>query len=1371
MTGMQELWQAFDAVLGGGETSALLVVGPPRCGKTEFAFEALMRALERNHGGGAMMTVSGRVTADRLGNRAIRRMGASMKARPVTTLSALAFAVIADARRYEDLPAPRLLNGAEQDALLRRVVAAHLGHAEAGNLCDTCVLLREYFADDRWTDTVAPAREQSGGATTMAMFERGVSSSFVDQLRDMLARINELGASFAHEREYVGEAAGTGRNADRIAVQWRLAFALRREYVRAIEHTYPGEYRLDASRLLVEAAAVLRRVQAEEVRLQPETVPAVLVVDDFHDATLAGLRFLEALAVAGVRLVLVGNPDEAVQTFRGSYPEYLMGCAVRGPLHAALHRIPVSDTPADAAAPTYRDLLASRISLSIPSPEPDDTPMPQRPGKLPRYAGSLPIRRLDEPGANADAGLGTSRLEDGTVATTLYKSPREEMDDVVWRMKRLHLDQGIAWNDMAIIAHDNATVRSFGERLRRDGVPVRYSSVTRPLKDEPFVQGLFALIELALLRRRGIDAVDLPLATLSSYVRARVATLMACPLVAAGTQSAEGAPARLAPVESAMSALESLAAVVQESAEAVGADGQRHLAALIESWERYRDAVNEHRQAARRAAAVNVDDGVLTGETADDELPFGQRAMYLMLAFDNPKAPATPVLDSLGAILGRDPQAVAFRRLWDMVGRVADGMDRLPNREAQYTLALAWNETGVAGSWQRAALRNDVAGRAANDRLDVAMRLFQFAADGSAGEDIVAFMDQVRSMQIEADSLAHVGPVEQAVTLTTPAGAAGNHWRHVWLPAVQQDVWPNLAERATLFGGEDLADLMLHGRIGDADPTHCDARLAAVLSSEKKNLLVAVTRADETLTISATWNEDCTPSDFLYGYLPERFIRQRDEAVFTRPGGEAVHDGDAISHAGLDADPRGLVTAARITLACHGADSPEGQDAASALALLAEHGVRSADPEHWYFVDLPHDGATGGEAESRAEARGGRHIVTLSPSSVDGIWSCPVCWLLERRCSGPQSGGVHAGFGTIVHEVAQRGSEERLDMPGSMAAESTESRIAAVTERLMAIYRSLRRDPQGIDSPTDRYDAMKLDRSAETMLTNIASYFVNGCDAAYPFRNAQYMSVGALERAECEVEFTARFDIDDMLAAYNAIPGIEPMTSGELLAVMGTLVGGWPEGMCDDLTIRLSGRIDRLEHRRYQDGREAVRLIDYKTGRKYAITQIFNDLQLVCYQLGLAFPEDRGCVGPSPRMPYIAQSGLFFVREDDGPSRSREVESLHQPALLRNGAWNTEPFTLRYYFKDPQYLEIPELPETPPAGVRAAAWDQIVRLRGSQTLWALTMVARVFYAAAASRSSLLIAHPTPDHVKHCRMKASCPACAGELNTVYETRQA
>lgn len=88
---------------------------------------------------------------------------------------------------------------------------------------------------------------------------------------------------------------------------------------------------------------------------------------------------------------------------------------------------------------------------------------------------------------------------------------------MVWRIKRSHLDRGTEWNDMAVIAHDNATVRQFGERLRRDGVPVRYSSVTRPLKSEPFVQGLFALIELAQLREQGLDGTDMSLKNIGAF--------------------------------------------------------------------------------------------------------------------------------------------------------------------------------------------------------------------------------------------------------------------------------------------------------------------------------------------------------------------------------------------------------------------------------------------------------------------------------------------------------------------------------------------------------------------------------------------------------------------------------------------------------------------------------------------------------------------------------------------------------------------------------------------------------------------------------------------------------------------------------------
>lgn len=60
--------------------------------------------------------------------------------------------------------------------------------------------------------------------------------------------------------------------------------------------------------------------------------------------------------------------------------------------------------------------------------------------------------------------------------------------------------------------------------------------------------------------------------------------------------------------------------------------------------------------------------------------------------------------------------------------------------------------------WQREALNNTDAGRAANDRLDTAMRLFDYASGSAASRDLPEFFAQVRAMRIEADSLAKVAP-------------------------------------------------------------------------------------------------------------------------------------------------------------------------------------------------------------------------------------------------------------------------------------------------------------------------------------------------------------------------------------------------------------------------------------------------------------------------------------------------------------------------------------------------------------------------------------------------------------------------------------
>lgn len=73
--------------------------------------------------------------------------------------------------------------------------------------------------------------------------------------------------------------------------------------------------------------------------------------------------------------------------------------------------------------------------------------------------------------------------------------------------------------------------------------------------------------------------------------------------------------------------------------------------------------------------------------------------------------------------------------LWNLVGTVAQGLRQLPAKEPQYALSVAWNACDVASRWQREALNNTDAGRAANDRLDTAMRLFDYAS-GSAASGI-----------------------------------------------------------------------------------------------------------------------------------------------------------------------------------------------------------------------------------------------------------------------------------------------------------------------------------------------------------------------------------------------------------------------------------------------------------------------------------------------------------------------------------------------------------------------------------------------------------------------------------------------------------
>lgn len=1343
-----------------------LVAGAPRSGKTEFALDMLIAAMKRYGDANAVMTVSGRQIADMLGDRAIRELSAVSQARPVTTLSAVAFRLLTAARSAQGKPLPKLLNGAEQDVIIRKVLASHVEHRQHGDECATCDLLRVYFAVSEWSGLVADDS----------------TDAFANQLRDMLARMNEIGAKPELENMLIARAASRNGELDarreRLRTQWRLAFALREEYNAAIRAAYSGEYRLDASQLMIDATEAVSDIRDADI-------PNMLIVDDFQDATLAGFALLEALHNRGTRLLLVGNPDEAVQTFRGSYPEYLFNEA-QSRMGARLERIEnlYAACENDGAQTIrnasnrqnvhddYRTLVATRVSLSIASTEPTDVPLPERPGKMRNIPGAMPIEAL--PSGNTDACVTPA---DGSVETALYRSSSEELDDVVWKIKTEHLQRSREWNDMAVITHDNATVRAFGERLRADGVPVRYSSVTRPLKDEPFVQGLFALIELAELKRRTIAASGMDPQAAGSYIRSRVASIMASPLITVGgDRQHEGRPARLASVESAMHALASLAEIVgddeiraQDSANMAKTDveQQSSLLRLMADWHEY----------MAKCHAISDEGQHDGGHDGDQDDPvFDMDALYVLLLEGN----TDRVIDTIASVTGSDPQVKAFASLWKVLDKTCEAEHKLVLREPQYVLDCAWRACGKAEIWQRVALEHSAAGRAANDRLDAAMRLFNYASGGeSSGEfaarTIEAFMEQVRSLTIEADSLAHTAPIDQAVTLTTPAGAAGRHWNLVFLPSLQQGQWPNLTPRNTLFGGEELADVMLHGELSDTVTTSAgkrDAQLAAVLASEQKSFLVALTRADECAVMSAVLNDDHVPSDFLYGYVPEWFDRDRDADMERREYAAIGSQGD---YAGLESDPRGLIAAARSVLAMEPSNSPKARDAAETLALLASRGIRAADPDCWPFVEEPVSLA---ERETIQNGKTRQSdVVTLSPSAVDNLWACPVCWMLENRFSGPRMGSVATNFGSLIHTVAQKATEAGLDMPEQHTAISDMDNIDAITEQMYAEYERLRGDLNGITDPAQRYQALKKDEQAKDALRNIATYFVQSNHGDYPIKNNDAFSVGKLTKAEPELKFTAKFDFDDILAAYNAMDGIHAISRNELIAIMGTLVGGWPQtGMGEHLTVRLTGRIDRVERRDMADGTQQVRLIDYKTGASPNGEGLFNDLQLVCYQLGLVFPEGSGLHGAQAvaAAPNITQSALFHVTKHafPAPYGNTAAESHMQQALFASGSLNTGAFVPRYYVKklDKDFQDgLDEM--LPPMEVSDEHWSEFVGLRDTMAVWSLTMIARVFYAAAASRANEITARPTSEHMKYCRNTAVCPACAGEQNTVFERRTA
>ncbi len=1614
----------------GRNTNVLLVFGAPNAGKSSFALSALLLGLRFDWSAAsgspcslnnraaqlllrnairsdlAVAAAQNRTTAARMSDYVIQNLGVSHQSRPVGTLSALAFSLISARNKLFGMPAPKLLNGAEQDALLREVVRVHVNHVlqgDSGN-CKVCALFSEYFASDyskdslskdssldsaskdSWIYTISKLQDAQNSEESPNSNDFLVNSAFIHQLRDMLARLDEMGIVSDYAESNMLNSLDSRLNVQsdfvsssivaRLRTQWNLAFALRREYADCVHKKYPNAFRLDSSRLLASGVQILNNIfnnlhcnSANESSVACDSslefyalklfLPHMLVVDDFHDVTLAGLAFLESLARLGVRIVLTANPDESVQSFRGSYPDYVVESAQNGVMQAAVSKIcdykvegfgedgeyfakqasqdvkrqesrNIPDFLNHSNRSIALNLFSARVSLSIASLMPTQMSMTRRAWKMANIQGAFPIEKIE---------LNSQKTENSSVSGDLYRTPSQEMDCVIWQIKRAHLDNKIPWKNMAVIAHDNATVRAFGERLRKDGVPVKYSSVTRALRDEPFIKALFAIIELAQFSQKSVDDLaksvhlgDYTLYSIAHFVRSRIKTVMESPLVDSGDYNC----ADLAAIDSLMRSICSLSEVILGE-NANGANSP--LRGLIEQWQalsnRLLSASGE--KAGNAVADFTVDNRVFNAQPNANSTQFSVESCYILIlkalidgccadsgdftdsgdleSEENQVAKSAEIFSVLQKMTPNSVHMRALMRVFNIVLRLSKDLKRnlakvknSGENQASYVLGKAWNLCNCAKKWQIQALSNNDEGRAANDRLDAAMRLFEYAnsflstsAQGqqtpngvSAAPTIAEFIDQVRQMEIEADSLASVAPLPDAVTLTTPSGSVGRLWDYVWIPAVQQRVWPNTAARSTMFASETLVDIVLNSRIlsgetGDTGETGdsrgksessytndityffdaysknpngiCVSDKQAIFTGEQRSLLMAITRARKHLCISAVNSDDCVPSDFLYYYLPEIYWRNQDGSCdYTDFCGDSAGD-----FAAVDADARGLVCASRIALAqavCglqnsgNLAENHTVKDALAALNLLKSNGVDAANPDNWDFMrknydsvadsvaDSAVDSASPDESQATAKSREksqeksplksqekaatNQNLVTLSPSMVDKLWSCPVCCLLESKFAGPTVGSAATQFGTLIHETARWASQdEHLDneylrkkypqlqafvsgFVGTRAQESAgfdfsfdsfsalqKKAIEDVANKMIEHYYSICPSDSSISNVKDRYRFIKNDLNVRRALYTISQYFVGSLNGQnYPIlaqkdedgvvtkilpapeksKTAKPtiadVPLGSLEEAYCECQINATFGFSDILNAYNL--ATKTQTSVEdLYSIMGFLVGGWPNGGSCDLRVRIQGRIDRMELRKLNDNTQQIRLIDYKTGKVPKTQQVFNDLQLICYQLGIVFcSENNKDYEQLLKLKHtkIARSALFHVVYKDSPAQDNGVaENICQPSLFdEDGSLSASEIISRYkYASNNRLYDLPNIDAQNPAdGVSQNAWEDFVRLP-MRAKWSLMMISRVFFAAAAVKSTSFAVEPKADHKNYCRCLDVCPACAEKVDTVYE----
>ncbi|MEU5507785.1 ATP-dependent helicase [Streptomyces fungicidicus] len=275
---------------------------------------------------------------------------------------------------------------------------------------------------------------------------------FADEVRAVLARSRELGLG-------PGALDAFARRIGR--PDWRAASAFLAEYLDVLD--LQGV--LDYAELVHRAVLLARR---PEITGQLAARYDAVYVDEYQDTDPAQVRLLHALA-GGRTLVAFGDPDQSIYAFRGAD----VGGILEFP-----HAFPRADGR-PAPVEVLRTSRRSGAALL------DATR---------RVTRRMPLPRLPAEKVRAHREL-TPHRDGGRAEVYTYPTSGTELDNIADILRRAHLEDGVPWNEMAVLVRAGArTLPTVRRALTSAGVPVDVDGDDLPLRHEPAVAPLLTAL-------------------------------------------------------------------------------------------------------------------------------------------------------------------------------------------------------------------------------------------------------------------------------------------------------------------------------------------------------------------------------------------------------------------------------------------------------------------------------------------------------------------------------------------------------------------------------------------------------------------------------------------------------------------------------------------------------------------------------------------------------------------------------------------------------------------------------------------------------------------------------------------------------------